>query len=246
MDAECLQLFIQIMVHEVGQVKRAFPAEFFNRGGINVAEGQVEGLLSGEPQASQIRVLWKNVPELNMLVLQRAFLPGLHGVTVEHPGPPCAASPGPHCSSSKFGAPISKQDMDVFSEEPCAQDGFQKVNTIFHGLCGPDFVIDGKQDTGIHKFKGLDKRAAGLVIIDGIHLRDKDVRIFRYIFPVILISASLEIFAVSPLFISFGFLGGNLTGNLAAQVHDGNAGNLVEHIVFDVIVKGLSEMPSSG
>lgn len=47
MDAECLQFFIQVMVHEVGQVKRAFPAEFFNRGGIDMAEGQVESLLSG-------------------------------------------------------------------------------------------------------------------------------------------------------------------------------------------------------
>ena len=116
--------------------------------------------------------------------------------------------------------------MDVFPEELRPQDGFQKVDAVPHSQRGLALVVKGKEEAGIYKLKGLDKGAAGFVIINGIHLRDKDIRIFRQGFP--------------------GFLFGDPAGNLAAQVHDSNAGNFMEHAGFDVIVKGLSQMPSSG
>ncbi len=109
-----------------------------------------------------------------MFIFQGAFLSGLHGVTVEHSGSSCAAVPGFHCiSSSKFSSPVGEQDMDVFSEKFRSQDRFQKVNAVFHGLCGLGLVINGKEDTGIYKFKGLDKRTAGFIIINRIHLCNK-------------------------------------------------------------------------
>ncbi len=51
MDAECLQSFIQVMEHEVSQVKRALPAEFFNGRGVDMAEGQVKRILPSESQS---------------------------------------------------------------------------------------------------------------------------------------------------------------------------------------------------
>lgn len=91
--------------------------------------------------------------------------------------------------------------MDIFPEKRCSQE----VNAVLHGLCGLSFMVDSKEDTGIYKLKGLDKKAAGFIIINSIHLRDKGIWIFRHIFPVILISASFEVFTISPLFISLRF-----------------------------------------
>lgn len=51
MDAECIQPFVQVVVHEISQVKRAFSAKPFNRGGINMAEGKVKCVLVHKPQS---------------------------------------------------------------------------------------------------------------------------------------------------------------------------------------------------
>lgn len=61
-----------------------------------MAENQIQIGLAGQPERSQIRSFWKDVTEFYMLVLQRAFLPGLHGVAVKYPCPSCAIRGGLH------------------------------------------------------------------------------------------------------------------------------------------------------
>ena len=70
MDAESIQLFIQVMVHEISQVKGAFPAEFFDRGGIDMAEGQIERVLVHKPQSPKVRTFWKDIPQFDMFIFK--------------------------------------------------------------------------------------------------------------------------------------------------------------------------------
>lgn len=57
--------------------------------------------------------------------------------------------------------------------------------------------------------------------------------------PVILVGAPLDVSAVSSLFELHRFLFRESAGDLAAQIQHGDAGDVVEDIVFDVIVEGL-------
>lgn len=101
-------------------------------------------------------------------------------------------------------------DMDIFSEKFCPQDGFQKIHSFLHGLSCFCFVIDSKENPCIHKLEGLDKGTVCFVIINSVHLCNKNIWIFRYVFFVIFVGTSLKIFAVDALFVSFGLLFGNL------------------------------------
>ena len=40
-DPECIQLFVEIMVHKFSQFQRALPAQDLNRCGIDMAEDKV-------------------------------------------------------------------------------------------------------------------------------------------------------------------------------------------------------------
>ncbi len=175
-----------------------------------------------------------------MLVFQRAFLSGLHRIAVKDSGPPCAVRSRFHVvSSSEFRAAVCKQDMDIFSKKFCSENRFQKVNVFFHGLCSLLFVIKGEEDAGIYKFEGLDKGVVCLIVINGVHLGNKNIRIFGYVFLVIFVGASFQIFTVCPLFVCLRFLFGNFTGYLTAQIHDGNSCKLMEYIIFDIVIESL-------
>lgn len=72
-----------------------------------MAENQIQIRLAGQPERSQIRSFWKDVTEFYMLVLQRAFLPGLHGITVKYPCPSCAIRGGSIVSAAENSVPRS-------------------------------------------------------------------------------------------------------------------------------------------
>ena len=97
----------------------------------------------------------------------------------------------------------------------------------------------GKKDACGNKLKGLDKGTVCLIIVDGIHLGDKNIGIPRAVFPVVLIGASFQILTVSPFLISCGFLFGDLPGYLSAQIHDRNAGYFVENTVLDIVIESF-------
>lgn len=41
-DTECIQLFVEVMVHKFSKFQRALPSQDLNRGGIDVAEDKVQ------------------------------------------------------------------------------------------------------------------------------------------------------------------------------------------------------------
>jgi hypothetical protein len=102
---------------------------------------------------------------------------------------------------------------------------------------------EGEEEVGADKLKSLDKRAVRAIVIDGIHLGDKDLRMIRKISPVVLIKPALEISAVISLFKDMGLLFRELSGNLPSQVHDGNVRDLLKDTAFDVIIKSLFADP---
>ena len=53
-----------------------------------MAERPIQIRLVLQPELRKIRSLGKDIPQLDMVVLQRAFLTGPHGITVKDP---CAA-----------------------------------------------------------------------------------------------------------------------------------------------------------
>ena len=170
------QLFVKIGEKEGGQLQGAFPAEFFYRDRIHMAQGKVKGSLAGKSQSPQIGAFWEDVPELDMFVFQGTLLAGLHGVTVEYACPPGAVGSRFHCiGGRKFCTPVGEQDMGIFPEKGRAQDGLEKVNAVFHRQSGLRFLVNAKKEPGINKLEGLDKGAAGLIVIDGVHLDDGDV-----------------------------------------------------------------------
>ena len=145
-----------------------------------------------------------------MLVFQSSFLSGLHRVAVKYAGSPCTVrSSFQGIRSTKFRSAICKQDMDILSEKLCSKDRFEKVNPFLHGLCCFCFMVDAKEDTGVYKLEGLDKGTIRFIIIDRVHLCDKNIWIFRYVLSVIFVGASLKIFAVAPFFVSLGSFFGN-------------------------------------
>lgn len=48
-----------------------------------------------------------------------------------------------------------------------------------------------KEDPGINKLKGLDEGAGGLIVVNGIHLCDKNMRILFHIGYIIFVSPAL-------------------------------------------------------
>lgn len=115
-----------------------------------MAQGKVEGSLSGKSQGPQVGAFWKDITKFNMFVFQGTFLSGLHGVTVEYPCPPGAVSGRFHCVSGReLRSPVSEQDVDIFPEERRSQDGFEKVDAVFHGQGGFGFLINGEKEAGI-------------------------------------------------------------------------------------------------
>ena len=100
-------------------------------------------------------------------------------------------------------------------------------------------MVNGKKETGLYKLKSLDKGSVVLIVIDRVHLDDKNIRMIGKKCVIVFISPSNQIFPVSPFFISSSLLFGELAGYLAAQVHDGNASDFMENILLDVVIKGL-------
>lgn len=179
-----------------------------------------------------------------MLIFQSPLLPGLHGVTVINPRPSGAVRSCLHAVRiGEFRSPVGKQDVDIFPEELRAKDGLQQVDALLHGKSRFFLMEEGEEEVGADKLKSLDKRAVRAIVIDGIHLGDKDLRMIRKISPVVLIKPALEISAVISLFKDMGLLFRELSGNLPSQVHDGNVRDLLKDTAFDVIIKSLFSDP---
>ena len=121
-----------------------------------------------------------------MLIFQSPLLPGLHGVTVIDPRPSGAVRSCLHAVSIReFRPPVGKQDVDIFPEELRSEDGLQQVDALLHGKSCFFLVEEGEEEAWADKLKGLDKRAVRAIVIDGVHLGDKDLRMLIKISPVV-------------------------------------------------------------
>lgn len=179
-----------------------------------------------------------------MLIFQSPLLSGLHGVTVIDPCSSGAVCSCLHADSIReFSPPVGKQDVDIFPEELRPEDGLQQVDALLHGKGRFFLMEEGEKDVWADKLKSLDKRAVRAIVIDGIHLGDKDLRMIRKISPAVFIKPVLEIFTVIPLFKGIGLPFRELSGNLAAQVEDGNVRDLLKDPAFDIIIKSLFADP---
>lgn len=132
-----------------------------------------------------------------------------------------------------------KQDMHVPAEDRRCEDPFQATDTREHGGGGLLLVQEREEQAGLHGLGRLDKRPGGSVIIDGVHLGDEGIRAFCKVGTVVPVGAPLQVAPVLPLLIGGGPVFPGLSGNLPAQVHDGYAGDFMEHIGLDVVVDGL-------
>ena len=166
------------MVHKIREFQRALPAQQFHWGGIHMAEHQVQVVLTMQPQGLQIRSFREDITQLDVFVFQGSFLPGLHGIAVEHPRPQgtiCSMFHG--IGQRKLWAPVGKQDVDIFAKQLRSQDGLQQIHTILHCGSGLFFMIEGKEEAGLDEFKGLKERAVRSIVIDRIHLNEEDIRV---------------------------------------------------------------------
>ena len=121
-----------------------------------------------------------------MFVFQSPLLPGLHGVAVIDPCPSGAVRRGFHALSvGEFRSPVGQQDVDIFPEEPGPEDGFQQVNALLHGKSCFFLMEEGEEEAWADELKGLDKRAVRAIVIDGVHLSDKNLRMVGKISPVV-------------------------------------------------------------
>lgn len=175
-----------------------------------------------------------------MFVFQSAFLTGLHGITIIDPCSSCAIRAVFHLFCQReFGPSVSEQDMDIFSEYFRAKDGFQKVHALLHGKRSFFFMQDAEKDPWAEKEKGLNKRAVRNVVINGVHLCNKNFRMFRNVFLIVFVETSLKIVSVDSLFEAFGELFGNLSGYLTSEIQHGDIRNFSKDASFNIIVKGL-------
>lgn len=228
------------MVHELGQVQWALATKLFDRGGIHMAQGQVQSILAGKAEGIEVCLFWKDITKFYMLVFQAAFLSGPHGITEKKPGPGGAVRGGFHCvSGGEFRTAVGDKDMDIFPEDIRAEDGLEQVNAIKHILCGFGRMEDGEKDASIQELKCLEKGAGRFIVINSIHLCHEDIGVVKNVLLIIFVSTAKEIFAVLPFFVSHSLLFRKLPGNLPAQIHDRDTGNLVEDVIFDIIINGL-------
>ena len=87
-------------------------------------------------------------------------------------------------------------------------DGFSVgKNTLFHGKSSFAFMVNTKQYIGTCDIRRLEEGSVGFIVINGIHLGHKGIRIFFHILYVVLIGASLQVFPVFPFLypLAFGF-----------------------------------------
>lgn len=129
--------------------------------------------------------------------------------------------------------------MDVPAEKRGGEELLQAADSGEHGGGGLFLVQERKEQAGLHELECLDKRATGLVIIDGVHLCDEGIGAFRKVGEVVPVGTPLQVAPVLPLLIGDSLAFHGASGDLPAQVHDGYAGHFMEHVGLDVVVNGL-------
>ena len=239
MNAEALQPLIEVMVQKRSQFQRTLSSELFNRSRVHMADDQIQGLLPGQAQCPEVSAFWKDVPKLNVLVLQRTLLPGLHGVAVEHVGPFASIGVCLHALSiAKLRASVGQQDVDVFPKKVLTEHRLQQVNPFRHGKRGFALLVDCEEKAGTQKLEGLDEGTVAFVVIDCIHLRYEVVAVLFHVRRVVRIGAATEVLVVGAFLVSSGPLLGKFTGDLAPQIHHGDSLHLMEDIIFYIVIEG--------
>ena len=122
-----------------------------------------------------------------MAVLKAAFLAGPHWVTVEKACPPCVC--GVHLdtvSIIELGAPVRQEYRDIFFEELFSQAGFEEQNALRHIRSLLVGMVNSQEKARTDEFERLDERTIGNIVVNGIHLHDRQIRILGSIGQVVL------------------------------------------------------------
>ena len=101
------------------------------------------------------------------------------------------------------------------------------------------FSLRGRWQRGCdsYEIEGLEKGFGSPIVIDSVHLSDKDFRIIGKVGTAVFIEPALKEFPVCSFLEAFRWLFRKLSGYLAPEVYDRDAGELMEDIVFDVVIK---------
>ena len=239
-DTESVEFLKEIGEKEFREVERALALELFKGSGVDVAESQIELVLAGEADGSQVNTLGEDVAEFDVLVFQGSLLSRLHRITVEDSGPEEMVGISFHTIGiGELGTAVGEEDMDILPEDIAAQDPFQEIDPVLHFQGGILIMIDGEEKTGRKELEGLDKRTVGDVVVDGIHLNDKGVGACGQIALIVFESASDDVLAILALLVFVRLLFGRLAGDLSAKINSDRTVHEMEHVPVDVIVQSL-------
>ena len=100
-------------------------------------------------------------------------------------------------------------------------------------------MIDGEEDTGSHELEGPQEGTGCSIVIDGIHLSDKDFRMIGEISVEVFIKPDLKELPNCSFLKAFCDLFRKFSGYLTPEIYNRDAGDLMENIIFDVIIKSL-------
>ena len=232
------QALVKIWVKEACGFQGTLPPQFFHGHRVDVAEGQVQRLLSCQADGPEISSLGTDTAQGDMVVLEAAFLAGLHGIAVKHPRAARAAIRLLHeACRRELRAAVGQQDLRILAEDFPAEDLLQRVHSVQHVLCGLCVMVNGDHDAAAGELERLDERPVGAIVVDRVHLRHETVRIFLPVCLVIHVCPTFQVCMVLALLIACGILLGELAAHLPAQVHDGSAGDLLEDTALDVVVE---------
>ena len=212
--------FSQVRSHEFEILEGSFAIEFLLGEGIHMRESQVQLLLIGKAKSTQIGRLGKDVAQFDMIVFQAALLSGLHGITVKDCGTAIAQiifllEP---FRIDELGAAVSEKNLDILGEKLVSKQIMKFIHTGHHISGGLGFMEESQKYAKGDELEGLDERAVGNVVVNGIHLCHKTIRVVLAISEVVNVFSSVEIAIIVPFLKYCLLIFGKLSAGFASQV----------------------------
>ena len=87
---------------------------------------------------------------------------------------------------TELGAPVRQEYRDIFFEELFSQAGFEEQNALRHIRSLLVGMVNSQEKARTDEFERLDERTIGNIVVNGIHLHDRQIRILGSIGQVVL------------------------------------------------------------
>jgi hypothetical protein len=160
-------------------VKIRFPEVLAFGERIQMRTNQIERVLSGKTKIAQITFTRKNVSQFGMVILNSAFLCGLHGIAEKYARTAGAVRAGFHTfRRRKLCSPIRQENAHIFVKKGSAQNRFQIVHPLDHIIRSFMIVVNSEKEGKGQELESLDKGSIAAVVVDSIHLNNGRIRIF--------------------------------------------------------------------